>query len=241
MAASGGLDLLDDGLRPAADRFAAQYQALRAREGWSVAGGREDPHGGLQRLWKRRLRSVSGAAALLAREWAPTTRPVVADVGSGGGWAARQMRHAAVIAFDLLDVKPGDAELTVRADMRSLPVRDAALDAALYAASLHYAPVEQAVAEAARVLRPGGLMVAVDSPIYANESSTAKAATRSAAYYAEAGYPELAGRYHPIDADGLRSALDASGFDIERLSVVGRWGRFARNAQASLVVARRLP
>jgi SAM-dependent methyltransferase len=187
---------------------------------------------------------VSEAAALLSRERPDGSTPVVADVGSGGGWAARLLEPADVIAFDLLDVSPGPGALTVRADMRRLPLRDSAIDAALYAASLHYAPVEDGVSEAARVLRPGGLMLAVDSPIYEDAGSQARAAARTAAYYAAAGYPELADRYHPINAVDLRAALVSSGFEVERLSMpggaLGRWSRMSRNGPSSLVVARRL-
>src|ERR1700704_6076128 len=79
IAHGGGLDLLGDDLRSAADSFAAQYQALRAQEGWTGPSGREGPECGQQRLWKGRLRLVSEAAALLSREWPDGSRPVVAD------------------------------------------------------------------------------------------------------------------------------------------------------------------
>lgn len=241
----GGLDLLDDAYRAEADRFAVQYRALRMREGWADSSGREDPEGGQQQLWKGRLEAMSDAAAVLAREWHSGTRPVVADVGSGGGWAARLLTSADVIAFDLLDVGASPAALTVRANMHRLPLRDACVDAVLYAASLHYSPVAEAVAEAARVLRPGGLMVAVDSPIYRDARARERAAARTAAYYAGAGQPGLSDHYHPINVAELRSALLDSGLEIEQLNV-GRptwWpSRFlAPKPPASLVVARRGP
>jgi SAM-dependent methyltransferase len=240
---SGHLDLLDDDSRSDADRFAAQYRALRMREGWADSSGREDPEGGQQQLWKGRIESVSEAGAILAREWTAAVRPVVADIGSGGGWAARVLSFADVIAFDLVGVRAPSEALAVRADMRKLPLRSATVDAVLYAASLHYAPVADAVAEAARVLRPGGLMVAVDSPIYRDARAQAKAVARTAAYYAGAGYPELSDHYHPINAVELRSVLTDSGFEIERLEVPGpawRVWRLAHKAAISRVVARRL-
>jgi SAM-dependent methyltransferase len=243
-ALNGGLDLLDDDLRSDADTFAGQYQELRRREGWSSATGREDPIDGDQRLWKGRLRSVSEAAAFLAHEWPAGSRPVVADIGSGGGWAARLLPSADVLAFDMLDASPNTAAVTIRADMRKLPVRSATLDAVLFAASLHYAAVEAAVSEAARVLRPRGLMVAVDSPIYKDAASQARAVARTAAYYSHAGHPGLSDHYHPINAPALRSALVSSGFQVERLSIQGnafeRWRGLARRAPAAIVVARRL-
>jgi SAM-dependent methyltransferase len=242
-AAGGGLDLLPKDLRFAADAFAAQYQALRRQEGWILPSGREDPGGGVQRLWQGRLRSVSSAAAILAREWPAGSRRVVADIGSGGGWAARLIPFADVLAFDLLDVSPNSASMTIRADMRKLPVRNATLDAVLFAASLHYSPIDAAISEAARVLKPRGLMVAVDSPIYKDAEAQARAASRTAAYYSGAGYPALNDHYHPIDAQELRAALGDSGFEISQLSFhgsgAGRWHRLVRGAPFSIVVARR--
>ncbi len=240
---SGGLDLLDDNLRSAADSFAAQYEALRRLEGWTEPSGREDPDGGQPRLWKGRLRSVSEAASMLRHEWTSGSQPLVADIGSGGGWAARFLQPAEVLACDLLDVSPGSATVTVRADMRRLPIRSATLDAVLYAASLHYAPVEIAVSEAARILRMRGLMVAVDSPIYQDRQSQAQAVARTAAYYSGVGYAELTDHYHPIGSMALRQALEECGFAIERFEIGSKrhlFGRFQRRQPTSFVVARRI-
>jgi SAM-dependent methyltransferase len=241
VAPGGGLDLLTDDSRDAADRFAGQYRALRVKEGWADSSGGEGPAGRPLGRWRQRLKSVAGAAAILARELALNGRAVVADIGSGGGWAANALRGADVIAFDLLDAKPVPGALTVRADMRKLPLRDHCIDAALFAASLHYAQIEEAVAEAARILRPRGLMVAVDSPIYRGRRANAKALERTVAYYERAGYPELAGHYHPIELGALRAALAGNGFQVERLDAGrpgGLWLRLMRRPPSSLVVAR---
>jgi malonyl-CoA O-methyltransferase len=49
------------------------------------------------------------------------------------------------------------------ADTRSLPVADACADVALCALSLgHIAPLESAVTELARVVRPGGVLIVTD-------------------------------------------------------------------------------
>lgn len=244
VSAGGGLDLLDDEGRADADRFAAQYTALRMQEGWINPDGREDPQGGEPRLWGARLESVSRAAATWSSHWRGAGRPVVVDVGSGGGWARRFFRDADVIAIDLLDAKVGAGGLNVRADMRHLPLRDSTVDFALYAASLHYAPLSEAIGEAARVLRPGGLLIAVDSPMYGDRHGQELAVARSAAYYAQAGFPELAAHYHPIDVVALRAALGTGGFEVLRLEA-GRtarrwWERLAR-PERSFLVARRPP
>jgi len=146
---------------------------------------------------------------------------------------------AEVIAIDLLDVRAKHG-LSVRGDMLRLPVRDHAADGVLYAASLHYAPIDAAVREAARVLRPGGLLIALDSPLYPNAGETAKSVARSRDYYANVGHPALAARYHPIDVGVLRQALASAGFDLERLVTRPGWRRRLRAGPASLVLASRL-
>lgn len=243
LASGGGLDLLADDSRVAADQFAGDYRELRVKEGWADASGREDPEGGNEALWRSRSKSASRALGILGRELNATTRPVVADVGSGGGWAAQRFIDADVVAIDLLDVPARRGSITVRGDMRNLPLRDGTLDAALYAASLHYAPVAIAIREAARVLRGGGLLVAVDSPIYPDARSRARALARSTAYYTHAGFPQLASHYQPIEAGALRSALLESGFTVVRLDLNRGLARvcpgFARRPPSSLVVARR--
>ena len=55
--------------------------------------------------------------------------------------------------------RASNAGLRVRGDMRRLPVANGAVDACVYCASLHHAPLAGALEEAARVLRPGGLFM----------------------------------------------------------------------------------
>jgi SAM-dependent methyltransferase len=229
--------MLPDGTRDAADGFAAEYTTLRTAEGWIGERGREDPYDGLPKLWRGRFRAVALAARIIREELGE--HPLLLDVGAGGGWAARLLGGAEVIGIDLIGVE-SDRALAVRGDMRRLPVRTGAADGALYAASLHYAPVEVAVREAARVLRPGGLLVAVDSPIYPGPEQTSQSVARAAAYYANAGHPALAASYHPIDALELRRAMATAGLQLERLDVRPAWRRRLRPGFATLVVASRL-
>ncbi|MEA2655534.1 MAG: putative methyltransferase [Chloroflexota bacterium] len=240
--AGGGLDLLDDASRPAADAFAERYRALRLSEGWVDPTG-EASIGGRPELWGR-LRSASRAATIVAREWPHPAGRVVADIGSGTGWAHPLFGSCGVIAFDILPTAPSPTALTVRADMRRLPVRDATLDVAFFSASIHYVPLVEALAEAARVLRHGGLLLVVDSPIYGDDASRAKAAGRSADYYAGAGYPELASSYHPASIGEMRLVVADSGFTLTRLRTGGLfealWGRVVRRPPATLVVGRRV-
>jgi SAM-dependent methyltransferase len=241
-ARGGGLDLLDDEAREAADRFGAQYTALRRNEGWIGPNGREDPETGEPRLWRRRLESAAAAAAVLSRQGAGVGRPIVADIGSGGGWAVRYVPDADVIAIDLLDLEGRPDVLQVRGDMRRLPLRDGAVDAALYVASFHYAPAGDVIREVARVLRPGGLVIAVDSPMYRDRRAQALARSRSAAYYAGAGFPELAAHYYPIDVAALPAALAGANLEVLRLdpgrTAMRWWERLGRPQRSSFLVAK---
>lgn len=238
----GGLDLLDDASRPGADAFAEKYRALRLSEGWVDPSG-QAPSNGRPELWGR-LRSAARAAAILTREWPSPAGRVVADIGSGTGWAHPLFAGFGVIAFDILPTRPDEKALTVRADMRRLPLRDATIDAAFFSASIHYVPPAEAVGEAARVLRHGGLLLVVDSPIYGDDDSRARAAGRSAAYYAGAGFPELAAGYHPGSAGELTSVVANAGFASVELktegAVKGLWRRITRRPPASLLVGRRV-
>jgi len=197
-----------------AERFAVAYASIRLREPWA-----EKDRG-------RRTRAVADAVELIRRELGAGAS--IVSVGAG------VMRLPGVITIDLLPT----ADIT--ADMRALPLADGSIDGVLYAASLHYAPIDVAIAEAARVVRHDGLFVAIDSPIYANEAAAAAAQARSAAYYSRMGVPELSANYHPIDAAALRAALETSGLELARLTFGGRWRRLLRRGPTSFVLARKL-
>ena len=85
---------------------------------------------------------------------------------TGNGWRARRL--AAAFRVTALDVDGGETGLgaiddarvlRVAGDLEALPLRAASFDAVIAAATLHYAlDVPAALAEAARVLRPGGAL-----------------------------------------------------------------------------------
>jgi demethylmenaquinone methyltransferase/2-methoxy-6-polyprenyl-1,4-benzoquinol methylase len=95
-------------------------------------------------------------------------RPVgrVLDVGGGTGRATRALADH---GFDpvVVDASEGmlararaDGRATLRADAGRLPVRSDAVDAVVVVDALHHLPdPEAAVAEAARVVAPGGVFV----------------------------------------------------------------------------------
>ena len=221
--------------------FASQYRALRIREGWARADGREDPELGDPGLWSGRVRSVEQAARVLSELRSADRKPIIVDVGAGGGWAADLMPWARVIAVDVISPAAGPRDF-VRGDMRRLPLRSQSADGVMFAASLHYALPRQVIAEAARVLKPGGLIVAADSPIYRDAAAQAAAQARSTAYYRGTGFPELASRYHPINGEELREALRDAGFAVElwrgEPSLLDRVRRRLGRPFTSMIVAR---
>jgi len=101
---------------------------------------------------------------------------VIADLGAGEGTVAQLLARRAreVIAVDNSDKmvefgaelarKHGVRNLHYRkGDLESLPIEDASVDVAFFSQSLHHAQhPERAVAEAFRILKPGGRIVVLD-------------------------------------------------------------------------------
>lgn len=108
------------------------------------------------------------ALALLPRQL------VVADLGCGtGDLACKLARHVGrVVAVDRSAAMLKAARRRVgalanvelrRADLESLPLEDASCDAALLVLALTYAPEpERVLAEAGRILKPGGVVILAD-------------------------------------------------------------------------------
>ena len=107
------------------------------------------------------------AEVLVAASPVPVHGSSVADIGSGtgaGGRAARRAGAANVVALDvalgMLQADP-DGTPAVVADARVLPLRAGCVDIGLAAFSLnHLADPAAGLREAARIVRPGGAVVA---------------------------------------------------------------------------------
>jgi ubiquinone/menaquinone biosynthesis C-methylase UbiE len=197
--------------------FVDAYRRVRLAEGYASADPEfarrlpfRDLTGRNAAVWRiRALHYVLIRAALAAL---PGIRRVL-DLGAGNGWLARRL--AGSFRVTALDVDGGETGLgalrddrvaRVAGDLEALPLRAASFDAVIVAAALHYAvDVGGALAEAARVLRPRGLLIVADSPVYADEAAREAAWQRTRAHYAGFGAEDLAARYRGL----TRAQLEA--------------------------------
>ena len=158
------------------------YRDRRRAEGWRAEPGLPVvPVGHPQAaVWQRRARHLALAERLLgtrmpARPWD------VLDVGAGSGWlSARLLARGHRVAAVDVNLDPQDGLLAAdgllasgttlpraEAEMERLPLEDASFDCALAAASLHHAlDPGAAVREMRRVVRPGGVVLVLDTPVY---------------------------------------------------------------------------
>ena len=105
------------------------------------------------------------------------------DLGAGVGWLSNRLAELGhdPCAIDLnLDPRDGLGAARhyggdwprVQAEFDRLPLADRQADLVIYNASLHYSTAYRStLAEALRVLRPGGRIVVLDSPIYRHDAS----------------------------------------------------------------------
>lgn len=174
-----------------AARFRSAYAEVREREGRGHGGIAELlalPYlrdGPLAAQWRIRARTYETFLSTVVRNRQLTmgSRPLrVLDLGAGNGWMCYRLQHAGhtPIALDWrhddvdgLGAAGGYAECItplfprVAASFEALPLADDWFDLAVFNASLHYATdLAATLAEADRVLSPGGRIAILDSPFY---------------------------------------------------------------------------
>lgn len=185
---SGVLELLSVQRRAEFSSFLAGYSRIRAAEGRGSAASAyylnlpscpgDHP---LADQWRIRARSFQVLSSLLTRELGIGAR--VLDLGAGCGWlsyrlAAQGMRPCAIdINLDEQDGLRASRHFAagfpcVEAEFDDLPLPAAIADAAVFNASLHYSvDLDGTFREVLRTVRPGGLVVVVDSPVYRDAAS----------------------------------------------------------------------
>jgi SAM-dependent methyltransferase len=112
--------------------------------------------GGFRPTWQRHVAAYAAAAELL-----PPGR--VLDLGCGVGHSFELLQPRETVGVDLsADALAGQRRATVVADMRALPFPARSFDSVLSVQSIEHVPdPERVVAEARRVLVPGGTAVFV--------------------------------------------------------------------------------
>lgn len=174
-------------------RFRAEYGAHRAAEGRALS--REEllrlPYlrtGPVARQWQVRARSYQALVRRVLRPMARAAgRPLqVLDLGAGNGWLCHRVARAGhqALALDIREddvdglgaaagflLDPAASFERVVASFEELPLRERSFDLVVFNASLHYTvDLGRALAEAVRVIRPGGRLVVLDSPFYQREA-----------------------------------------------------------------------
>ncbi len=182
---SGGIfRLMRAGRAEAARPFLEQYRLVRDREGYrgrtpefyrslpKVA--RDDPH---RDEWCVRRESFEHLCRDAADALSPGAR--ILDLGAGNGWLSHRLvtiGHHAVAVDWLDDAADGlgacrhypASFARVQADFDALPFEPGQFDLAVLGGSLHYSPDPSAtLAGAAQMLRRGGALVVMDSPMFA--------------------------------------------------------------------------
>lgn len=122
---------------------------------------------GAARRFKREVGAGDYRLRAVLRGLAGMARPLVLDLGCGKGRFARRLEEAgaSVVGLDLSARMLAEASGLdrVRGSARSLPFADARFDAVVAVEVFeHLGDVSSAIAEARRVLRPGGRLIVID-------------------------------------------------------------------------------
>lgn len=173
-------------------QFIADYEYIRSQEGRGIQDDRfylalpyRDVSGRNGDQWKIRAKSFDHLCRHVLHELSDGDR--ILDLGAGNCWMSYQLLRRGLfpVAVDLL-TNPADGlgaavhfenhlQLSIprfRAELSNLPFQDKHFDAAIFNASFHYAEDAcRAVSEALRCLKPGGIVVIIDTPWYSCEES----------------------------------------------------------------------
>lgn len=183
---------LPDQQRSNFQQFIQEYEHIRMAEGRGMdtpayyrALPFQDLTGRFKSDWQIRSRSFQ---TLIREIVLPAEKRIqrplqILDLGAGNGWLSYRLAQRAhhVAAVDLLtNPRDGlgswvhyDAAFTpVQADFDHLPFQHNQIDLVIYNASLHYSTqYENTLSVSWRLLKPGGVLVILDSPLYHSANS----------------------------------------------------------------------
>ena len=191
-------------------RFLDEYETVRTAEGRGVTDAASyralpfaDLDGRHRGEWRIRAASFHAMMELVVAPMAEeAAHPLtIADLGAGTTWMSRRLALAGhrVVAVDL-DTDPADGLGAkafsehdfdvVQAEFDRLPIPDGVCDLAVFNGAVHYSTDPAAtLAEALRILRPGGAAVILDSPVYRSEAAGREmVADRQAAFREQFGF-----------------------------------------------------
>ena len=260
-AVDGIVSLIADGGLAPYRPFLEHYLCVRHAECWpvdpAVLGLLPYPPSGTPHdaVWRRRARSFERLLILLAAHSHGGSLDIL-DLGAGNCWLALQLAgrghrvEAVDINVDLLDgmgaarAAAGGAFGRIQAPMEQLPYLDAQFDVVIASAALHYArSLADAVAEAARALRPGGMLILLDTPIYrdprAGQAVVARRLSAQRLRYASAGQGTAGPGY--VAAAALRLAYRRAGLSYRDVPVHSRPRAMAGRLRRRLGAILRLP
>lgn len=187
---------LPNGARTRHASFLRAYRAMRRREergsdraAFYLRLPEGNFSGGRAKEWELRAESLAWLRDYLAEKAAEEPFTIL-DAGAGNCWMTRHLAEwgHSVTALDLNDddydgLGAGRHYLEslpisfrrVVADFAHLPFAAEAFDLVIYNGALHYAEnVEAVIAEGRRVLKKGGEIVLIDTPVYRDAGSGEK-------------------------------------------------------------------
>ncbi|HJZ50161.1 MAG TPA: class I SAM-dependent methyltransferase [Roseiflexaceae bacterium] len=182
---------------PEASKLYLAAQSLGRR---TMDDGRYASTSRLSSIVYRLLERAGRFSCLSAHVHSQRTSLQVLDLGAGVGWLSNRLdelgHHPCAVDLNL-DPRDGLGAARhyggdwprVQAEFDRLPLADRQADIVIYNASLHYSTSYRAtLAEALRLLRPGGRIIVMDSPIYRHEASGRQMiAERQAAFVRDHG------------------------------------------------------
>jgi SAM-dependent methyltransferase len=184
----GILRLLPPERRAYFDRFLEEYTRIRMAEGRgsqlpSYYTQLPDCDASHPMAWQWRIRRCTVQA--FDRHVAPFLAPAsrIIDLGAGCGWFSNHLFRMGHLPCSI-DLSVDDQDglgaarhyppewPLVQSEFDHLPLERASADAVVYNASLHYSTdYARTLREALRVLRPGGRIVVLESPVYKHDES----------------------------------------------------------------------